>query len=92
MRGSLLRTTDDGKNWETIHTGSPAGITGGTVLADGSLLVVNQAGGINVSRDGGKTFAPVKTAQPMSYFGVASLGKNKIGLAGAEGVRLETVQ
>jgi photosystem II stability/assembly factor-like uncharacterized protein len=92
MRGSLLRTTDDGKNWETIHTGSPAGITGGTVLADGSLLVVNQAGGINVSRDGGKTFAPVKTAQPMSYFGVASLGKNKIGLAGAEGVRLEAVQ
>lgn len=92
MRGSLLRTTDDGKNWETIATHSPAGITGGTILPDGSFVLVNQAGEVSLSRDNGKTFASVKTSQPMSYFGVASLGSKKIGLAGAEGVRLETVQ
>jgi photosystem II stability/assembly factor-like uncharacterized protein len=92
MRGSLMRTADAGKTWETVSTGSPAGITSGAVLEDGSIVLVNQAGGINLSRDHGKTFAPVKTAQPMSYFGVASIGSRKIGLAGAEGVRLETVQ
>jgi photosystem II stability/assembly factor-like uncharacterized protein len=92
MRGSLMRTADAGKTWETVSTGSPAGITSGAVLEDGAIVLVNQAGGINLSRDHGKTFAPVKTAQPMSYFGVTSIGGRKIGLAGAEGVRLETVQ
>jgi photosystem II stability/assembly factor-like uncharacterized protein len=92
MRGSLLRTDDDGKTWTTIATGSPAGITSGAVLQDGAIVLVNQAGGVIVSRDHGKTFTPVKTAQPMSYFGVSPLGGKAIGLAGAEGVRLETVQ
>jgi photosystem II stability/assembly factor-like uncharacterized protein len=92
MRGSLLRTADDGKTWETIATGSPAGITSGAVLQDGAIVLVNQAGGVILSRDHGKTFTPVKTAQPMSYFGVAPIGTKTIGLAGAEGVRLETVQ
>lgn len=91
MRGSLLRTTDDGKTWETIATHSPAGITGGTILPDGSFVLVNQAGEVNLSRDNGKTFTSIRARQPMPYFGVASLGKNRIGLAGAEGVRLETV-
>lgn len=92
MRGSLLRTTDDGKNWETVKTGSPAGITSGAVLQDGAIVLVNQAGGIDLSRDHGKTFTALKSAQPMSYFGVAALGGKQIGLAGSEGVRLETVQ
>ena len=92
MRGSLLRTTDEGKTWETIVTSNPAGITSGAMLQDGAIVLVNQAGGIDLSRDQGKTFAAVKAAQAMSYFGVAALGGNKIGLAGSEGVRLETVQ
>lgn len=92
MRGSLLRSADAGKSWEKITTGSPAGITGGTVMQDGAILLVNQAGGIAVSRDHGKTFAAVKPAQAMPYFGVAALGGKRIGLAGAEGVRLETLQ
>ena len=92
MRGSLLHSADAGKTWEKVATGSPAGITGGTVLQDGAIVLVNQAGGITLSRDHGKTFAPLKGRQPMSYFGVADLGNKRIGLAGAEGVRLETVQ
>lgn len=92
MRGSLLRTVDDGKTWETISTGNPAGITSGTVLQDGAIVLVNQAGGVDVSRDHGKTFKAVKTAQPMSYFGVASLGGDRIGLAGSEGVRVASVK
>ena len=92
MRGSLLRTTDEGKTWETISTGNPAGITAGAMLDDGAVVLVNQAGGIDLSRDQGKTFKAHKSARAMSYFGVAALGGKQIGLAGSEGVRLETVQ
>lgn len=92
MRGSLYRSEDAGKTWNKIAIGSPAGITGGTVLADGGIVVVNQAGGIDLSRDHGKTFMPVKSAQAMPYFGVAPLANKRIGLAGTEGVRLETIE
>ena len=92
MRGSLLRTTDEGKTWETISTGNPAGITAGAMLDDGAIVLVNQAGGIDLSRDHGKTFKAHKSARAMSYFGVAALDGKRIGLAGSEGVRLETVQ
>lgn len=92
MRGSLYRSEDAGKTWGKITLGSPAGITGGAILADGAIVVVNQAGGIDLSRDHGKTFSSIKSAQPMPYFGVASLPNKRIGLAGTEGVRLETIQ
>jgi photosystem II stability/assembly factor-like uncharacterized protein len=92
MRGSLLRTEDEGKTWQTLSTGNPAGITSGAVLQDGAIVLVNQAGGIDLSRDNGKSFTTYKSAQPMSYYGVAALGGNQIALAGSEGVRLESVK
>lgn len=92
MRGSLLRTEDDGKTWNIVATGSPAGITSGALLPDGAIVLVNQAGGIDLSRDQGKSFKAQQGAQPMSYFGVAGLGGGRIALAGSEGVRTETIK
>jgi len=48
--------------------------------------------GIELSRDHGQSFAALKTAQPMSYFGVTALGDKRIGVVGAEGVRLESIK
>ena len=92
MRGSLLRTEDDGKTWSTVATGSPAGITAGALLPDGAIVLVNQAGGIDLSRDQGRSFTAQQGARPMSYFGVAGLGGGRIALAGSEGVRLEHIK
>jgi len=92
MRGSLFRSGDQGKTWARIATSSSAGITAGTALPDGSVLLVNQAGGIDLSRDHGQTFSTLKAAQPMPYFGVTPLGDKRIGLVGAQGVRLETIK
>jgi len=92
MRGSLFRSADQGRSWERVATTSSAGITAGTALPDGSVLLVNQAGGIELSRDHGQSFAALKTAQPMSYFGVTALGDKRIGVVGAEGVRLESIK
>jgi photosystem II stability/assembly factor-like uncharacterized protein len=92
MRGSLFSTSNAGLSWTKVSTGSPAGITGGTVMPDGTLVLVNQAGGINRSLDKGKTFVAFKPTKVMPYFGVVALGGNRIGLAGPEGVKVETVQ
>jgi photosystem II stability/assembly factor-like uncharacterized protein len=92
MRGSLFRSADQGRTWAHVDTRSSAGITAGTALPDGSVLLVNQAGGIDLSRDRGQTFAALKAAQPMPYFGVTSSSEGRIGLVGAAGVRIESLK
>lgn len=92
MRGSLYRSTDQGRNWEKASLGTPSGITGGVVLPGGGILLTTQAGAVNASRDGGKTFLPAKTSRPMAYFGLAAMDDKRIVLVGAEGVRLESIQ
>jgi photosystem II stability/assembly factor-like uncharacterized protein len=92
MRGSLFRSADGGRSWAQIKTASPAGITGGDVLPDGGIVLANQAGGLELSRDHGKSFVSLKAGAPMAYFGITALAKDRIGLVGAQGVRLETVQ
>ena len=68
-----------------------AGITAGTALPGGAIVLVDQAGGIALSRDGGQGFQPVPALQPMPYFGVAALGAQRIGLVGAAGARLQAL-
>lgn len=92
MRGSLFRGSPDGTHWERIDSGSPAGIVGGAVLPGGRIVLANQAGGVSVSGDRGKGFAPVKAALPMPYFGIAALGDDRVGLVGSEGVRVESIR
>lgn len=92
MRGSLFRSGDAGKSWEPVKTATRAGITGGEVLPDGTIVLANQAGGLEVSRDHGKSFVPLKPGSPMPYFGIAALAKDRVSLVGTQGVRLETVQ
>lgn len=92
MRGSLYRSTDAGKTWAKVAMSSMAGITGGTALKDGAILLVTQAGGIDVSRDHGKTFSPHKPAAPMPYYGVIPAGHGSVVLSGADGVRIEAIR
>jgi photosystem II stability/assembly factor-like uncharacterized protein len=92
MRGSLLRSADGGRNWEQIKTASPAGITAGDRLPDGGIILANQAGGLELSRDHGKSFVPLKPGAPMAYFGITALARDRVGLVGSQGVKLEAVQ
>jgi photosystem II stability/assembly factor-like uncharacterized protein len=92
MRGSLLRSGDAGKTWERVQLGNQAGISGGVVLPDGQIAIANQAGGIMLSADKGKTFQVAKVARPMSYFGIKQIAERKVVLVGSEGVRVETLQ
>lgn len=44
LRGTALRSVDNGANWSPLATPMPASITGSAVTADGRLLATNQAG------------------------------------------------
>ena len=91
MRGRLFRSDDEGRQWQTVAGVGTAGVTAGAVLTSGAIVLVDQAGGIALSRDGGQHFTPVPALQPMPYFGVAALGAQRIGLVGAAGARLQTL-
>lgn len=91
MRGRLFRSDDEGRQWQAVDGVGTAGITAGAALPGGAIVLVDQAGGIALSRDGGQRFLPVPAQQPMPYFGVAALGAQRIGLVGAAGARLQTL-
>jgi photosystem II stability/assembly factor-like uncharacterized protein len=89
MRGSAYRTSDDGRSWTRIEIGVQAGFSGATVLSDGRILAVSQAGEVLLSKDDGASYAIVKGVQPMAFAAVSPAGKNSIALTGTQGVRVE---
>lgn len=92
LRGSLFRSVDDGKSWERVAIGTPAGITSGVVEPGGDILLVTQSGEIFRSADRGRSFASVRAAKPMAYYGISALPQGGMVLVGSDGVRLETAR
>lgn len=92
MRGSVYRSDDQGRTWDRVDLGNPAGINAGARLANGDVVLASLAGTVVVSEGGGsKSFRPLKVGRPMSYFGVAALSGKRLGFVGAEGVRIEAL-
>lgn len=91
MRGAAFRSADQGSSWTRIKIAGQAGIAAGARLANGDLLLATLAGEALLSKDGGKTFQPVKMNKPMPYFGVTALSGNALAFVGTEGVRVEAI-
>lgn len=91
MRGSVFRSADAGGTWQRIPMSSLAGVTSGALLPDGTVVLVTQAGGMEISRDQGRSFRPAKPKTPMPYYGVFPGAGGQVILAGAEGMRSEIV-
>jgi photosystem II stability/assembly factor-like uncharacterized protein len=91
MRGSVYRSDDQGKSWSRVDLGNAAGINTGARLANGDVVLASLSGTVALSHDGGRTFKPLKTSRPMSYFGVTAVDGNRLIFVGAEGVRVETM-
>jgi photosystem II stability/assembly factor-like uncharacterized protein len=92
LRGNAYRSTDAGAHWDRITTGVAAGLTGGAVCGDGSIVLVSQAGQVLLSRDDGVSFSRVRTEVAAPAFAVTDLGDGAIALAGLGGVRREAVE
>lgn len=92
MRGNAFYSRDGGIRWEKVETGVSSGLTGGTVLDDGRIVLASQVGLILVSNDNGTSFSQVKVNQPTPAAGVASIGGNALAVAGQRGVQVQTIR
>jgi len=88
MRGNAWRSADEGRTWQKVDTGVQSGLSGATVLGDGRLVLVSQAGQVLVSGDKGLSFTMLKDVPPMVFAGVADAGDGAIAAAGMQGVRV----
>ncbi|WP_454833198.1 YCF48-related protein [Pseudomonas veronii] len=91
MQGQAVRSTDAGRTWALVDTGSQGAIAGGTEMSDGRIVLVTLAGEVLVSRNQGASFKVQRLLKPMPYFSVAQAGPDSVALVGALGVRVESL-
>jgi photosystem II stability/assembly factor-like uncharacterized protein len=91
MRGNAYSSNDQGLSWKKIDMHEQSGLSGATVLDDGRIVAVSQAGQVHVSRDQGATFSTVPGIQPMGFSAVSPAGAQQIALAGTQGVRVQAL-
>jgi photosystem II stability/assembly factor-like uncharacterized protein len=86
MRGHAFLSEDEGRSWVEARTGLQASITDGAYReTDGTLVLVDQAGGVVTSRDGGHRFARVP-AEPALPLAAVSVAGQRIVVGGPRGV------
>ena len=86
LRGTLLRSTDAGRSWQTLNTGLQVGLTASSADAQGRIVVVSQAGHVLLSRDDGASFAPAKLDKPLPAAAVALVGPSALVIGGPRGL------
>lgn len=86
LRGTLLRSTDAGRSWQTLNTGLQVGLTASSTDAQGRIAVVSQAGHVLLSRDDGASFAPAKLDKPLPAAAVALVGPSALVIGGPRGL------
>lgn len=94
MRGNAYRSTDDGRSWHKVDTGTRAGLPAGAALGAGRVALVSQGGELLLSTDHGASFVRQagERARPGALAGIAALGEHGIAVVGEHGVGAETLQ
>jgi photosystem II stability/assembly factor-like uncharacterized protein len=93
LRGSVLRSTDFGSHWQRIEvpdSGAPllAGLAGAARLANGSLVLVGNAGKVLRSDDHGQTFSVGTRPDRLALSAVVEAGSGGWLLVGQAGLNL----
>jgi photosystem II stability/assembly factor-like uncharacterized protein len=93
LRGNLYRSTDFGGTWQQIELKAQRGdlefgLSGATLLDDGSIVIVGNGGSVIRSSDNGETFNVVNRADRISVSAVTAAGNGNLILAGQGGVRV----
>ena len=87
LRGTVLRSTDGGRNWLPTPTGLQVGITAGVRQDDGRIVLVSQAGHVLVSADDGASFKTAPTERTVPAAAVAAPAPGTLVLAGPRGAQ-----
>jgi photosystem II stability/assembly factor-like uncharacterized protein len=92
LRGTVLRSTDQGRSWQSVPTGLQVGLTGSTVDANGRFVIVSQAGHVLVSSDDGASFKLAKIQQPVPAAAVLTAGNDGVVVGGPRGLATQALQ
>lgn len=92
LRGNLYRSSDFGSNWEQVDLQAARGslefgLSGATLLDDGSIVIVGNGGSVISSSDNGETFTVFNRPDRISVSAVTAAGNGNLILAGQGGVR-----
>ncbi|MHC8351382.1 WD40/YVTN/BNR-like repeat-containing protein [Pseudomonas sp. RT4P38] len=93
LRGNLFRSTDFGTSWEPIELKAARGalefgLSGATLLDDGSIVIVGNGGSVISSNDNGESFSVFNRPDRISVSAVTAAGNGNLILAGQGGVRV----
>ncbi len=86
LRGNAYWSQDAGHHWRKIDTGTPAALTAGLVLTDGSIVLASQAGEVLRSTDQGRSFKALAVARRFPFSSVAQAANGDLVLSGARGI------
>lgn len=86
LRGKSYFSDDAGNNWQPVASSSPITITAGTLLGDGSTLLVDESGRLLTSKDPKNGFTAITLAEPSYLTGLIEVGAGDLVLSSARGV------
>lgn len=91
LRGNLYRSTDFGSTWEQVELKAARGalefgLSGATLLEDGSIVIVGNGGSVISSSDNGETFSVFNRPDRISLSSVTAAGDGNLILTGQGGV------
>ncbi|WP_191488142.1 WD40/YVTN/BNR-like repeat-containing protein [Pseudomonas sp. FEN] len=95
LRGNLYRSTDFGSSWAPVELKATRGalefgLSGATLLGDGSLVIVGNGGSVIRSSDDGVTFSVFNRPDRISLSAVTAAGNGKLILVGQGGAHTTT--
>lgn len=88
--GTIFRSTDRGKRWQTLTTGNKGSLWYGRSLLDGTLLLCGMRGHLYRSSDDGQTWQPVQSHTSQSLTGIAQLVDGDVIIVGLAGTVLRS--
>jgi photosystem II stability/assembly factor-like uncharacterized protein len=86
MRGTVLRSVDEGDSWQTAPSGTDGSLGGGAELADGRIVLAGLGGAVAVSRDAGRSFEASVRSHRRGANAVLPLDGERVLLLGDGGV------
>ncbi|SEK44511.1 Uncharacterized protein SAMN05216214_102263 [Atopomonas hussainii] len=93
LRGHIFHSADFGATWTQVEAKGEDGVveyglSDGTRLANGNLLIVGHGGTVLRSQDNGRSFSVFNRPDRLSLGGVTGLADGKLVLVGSGGVHM----
>lgn len=93
LRGHLFRSTDFGGNWQQVELSAANGplefgLSGASLLSDGSLVIVGHGGSVLKSTDAGRNFSVLNRSDRLSLSSVSAAADGNLILVGQGGAHV----